>query len=51
MRQKSKIFRTLLSIYIELYRPDLKYPYTIEGNKKTFEEEIEKLYNKIIGEF
>lgn len=51
MRQKSKIFRTLLSIYIELYRPDLKYPYAIEGDKKTFEEEIEKLYNKIAGEF
>ena len=45
--QKDKIFKNLVRIFILLYRPDLNYPYTFEGNKRTMAEIMDNLYQAI----
>lgn len=48
--QFNKLFKNLLRIYILLYRPDLNYPYTFEGNKRTLNIMLANLYSKIVDE-
>lgn len=49
--QRNKMFKNMVRIFILLYRPDLEYPYTFEGNKHSFEKTLTNLYLKICEDF
>lgn len=49
--QYNRMFKNLVRIFILLYRPDLEYPYTFEGDKRSFEKTLTNLYLKICEDF